>query len=93
MTLLRAALLTLPLLLACGDKAEEDAVCEGGTETDGLSCSTEDVSPCEVTCVCADGELDTEGCLSGECMSVETVCGTGCPNFGKGEWTGDWCNG
>lgn len=92
MRLRAACLLLLPLLLACGDKAEEEAACANGTETDGLTCTTEDSSACAITCVCADGELETDGCLSGECLSVEVTCGMGCPNFSMGEWTGEWCN-
>jgi hypothetical protein len=83
----------LPLVVtACGDKDDEAAECTGGTEIADATCTAEDSSACVVTCICADGELPTDGCLSGSCSSVEVVCGTGCPNFGLGDWTGDWCN-
>lgn len=80
------------LLTACGEEKETAEICTGGVDPDTLACTTADQSQCELTCVCEDGELDAGGCLNDTCTSVDVSCGTGCPNFGLGEWTGEFCS-
>ena len=88
------SILLLPLCLsACsGDEDSASDACTGGSDPGSETCEGMDYSPCEVTCVCDAGELDVGACVNGSCQDIDTMCGTGCPNFDMGEWGGEFCN-
>ena len=79
-------------LLGCGSGGGSEAPCVAGEDPGRPECTSADQDHCSYTCVCEQGELEAGTCLGGSCMAVDSACGTGCPNFDLGEWTGDWCS-